>query len=281
MNQDSIDGPGKPFEPETPEEFFQRGEEAFQIWWDELDPPGSSGGLELDCETARAVWLAAYEYSADCIMLVYDGARANVEGAHPTGEMYLACVVDRHHNGSISFLRRDFFDWVAEHEDHIRHEYSDDQLDADADMVTVWIDHAGNTSATPDALIRRSRASSDALRNTADQKFAKWWSQLHPPRTLAFRMLDREEAQLVWREAFTRLWEDLEAVHDSAKAHADVIAETARLELAYLIDRFHGGRLSLAVNDVEKYWNENKYVLERRRSEEMVSLRVRCLNQDR
>ncbi len=122
MNQDSIDGPGKPFEPETPEEFFQRGEEAFQIWWDELDPPGSSGGLELDCETARAVWLAAYEHSADCIMLVYDGTRANVEGAHPTGEMYLACVVDRHHNGSISFLRRDFFDWVAEHEDHIRHE---------------------------------------------------------------------------------------------------------------------------------------------------------------
>ena len=83
------------------------------------------------------------------------------------------------------------------------------------------------------------------------------------------------------REAFTRLWEDLEAVHDSAKAYADVIAETARLELAYVIDRFHGGRLSLAVNDVEKYWNENEYVLERRRSEEMVSLYVRCLNQDR
>ena len=90
MNEDSIDGPGKPFEPETPEEFLQRGEEAFQIWWDELDSPGSSGGLELDCEIARAVWVAAYEHSADCIMLVYDGARANVEGAHPTGEMYLA-----------------------------------------------------------------------------------------------------------------------------------------------------------------------------------------------
>jgi hypothetical protein len=47
----------------TPEEFFQRGEEAFQIWWSELDPPESSRGLILEYEAARAVWLATYEQS--------------------------------------------------------------------------------------------------------------------------------------------------------------------------------------------------------------------------
>jgi hypothetical protein len=120
MNQDSIDDFGKAFEPETPEAFFQRGEEAFQIWWSELDPPGSTGGLELDYDNARAVWSAAYQHSAACIMLVYDGAEANADGAHSTGEMQLACVVDRHHNGSISLPSKDFFSWIAEHEDHIR-----------------------------------------------------------------------------------------------------------------------------------------------------------------
>jgi hypothetical protein len=79
MNRDSIDDSGKPFHPETPEAFFQRGEEAFQVWWGELDPPGSSGGLELDYETSRAVWSAAYEHRAECIMLVYDGAESNVQ----------------------------------------------------------------------------------------------------------------------------------------------------------------------------------------------------------
>ena len=153
MNRDPIDDSGKPFEPETPEAFFQRGEEAFQSWWGELDPPGSSGGLELDYETARAVWAAAYEHSADFIALVYDGAEANAEGAHSTGEMQLACVVDRHHNGSITLSRRDFFNWVGEHEDHIRHTYSEDERDADADMLTVWIDHAGQS---PSAAARSS-----------------------------------------------------------------------------------------------------------------------------
>ena len=47
-----------------------------------------------------------------------------------------------------------------------------------------------------------------------------------PPGTLALTHLDRDEAQVVWREAFVRLWEDLEVVHDSAKAYAEVVAET-------------------------------------------------------
>ena len=120
MNRDPIDDSGKPFEPETPEAFFQRGEEAFQSWWGELDPPGSSGGLELDYDTSRVVWAAAYEHGTAWIVLVYDGAEANAEGAHSTGEMQLACVVDRHHNGSITLPHRDFINWAARHEGHIR-----------------------------------------------------------------------------------------------------------------------------------------------------------------
>jgi hypothetical protein len=50
----------------------------------------------------------AYEHSANCIALVYDGAESNVRGAHSTGEMRLAYVVDRHHNGSISLPSRDW-----------------------------------------------------------------------------------------------------------------------------------------------------------------------------
>ncbi|MBC8870446.1 MAG: hypothetical protein H8E44_13575 [Planctomycetes bacterium] len=281
MNQDYIDDSGQPFEPETPEAFFQRGEEAFQIWWDEFDPPGSSGGLELDYETARVVWSAAYEHSANCIMLVYDGAEANADGAHPTGEMQLACVVDHHHNGNISFPSRDFFNWVAQHEDHIRRDYSEDEQDADPGTVTVWIDHAGQSPSTSVPIKRPPATSSEDLRATADKEFARWWKRLNPPGTLAYTNLDRDESQVVWREAFVRLWEELEVVHDSAKAYAEVVAETAWLELAYIIDRFHNGKLSFAVIDVMKYWNENEYVLERHRTEEVIFFRVLRVNQDR
>ena len=281
MNRDSIDDSGKPFRPETPEAFFQRGEEAFQVWWGELDPPGSSGGVELDYETSRAVWSAAYEHSANCIMLVYDGAKSNVVGAHPTGEMQLACVVHRHHDGSISLPGRDFFRWVGEHEDHIRQEYAEDERNPDADTVTVWIDHEGQSPPASGRIRRRPSASSENLRTSADKEFARWWNRLSASRTLPLTHLGRREALVVWREAFARLWEDLEVVHDNARAYADVVAETAWLELAYIIDRFHNGTLSFAVNDVMKYWNENEYVLERHQTEEAILLRVVRVNPDR
>jgi hypothetical protein len=180
MDRDSIDGSSKPFEPETPEAFIQRGEEAFQIWWRELESQALSGGLELNYETARAVWSAAYEHSADCICLIYDGAESSVGGAHPTGEMQLACVVHRHHNGSISFPSRDFFDWAAKHEDHVRQEYFEDEHDANADTLTVWIDHSGQSPTTCGLLRRAPQASFDNLRMTADKEFGTWWSRLHP-----------------------------------------------------------------------------------------------------
>jgi hypothetical protein len=281
MNQDSIDDSGRPFDPETPEAFFQRGEEAFQVWWGELDPPGSNGGVELDRETARAVWSAAYEHSADCIMLVYDGADANVVGAHPTGEMQLACVIDRHHKGSISLPRRDFFRWVAEHENHIRQEYVEDEHSPEADTLTVWIDHAGQSPPGSDPIRRRPPASSENLRISADKEFAKWWKRLNASETLPITNFSRREALIVWREAFARLWEDLEVVHDNARAYADVVAETAWLELGYVIDRFHDGRLSSAVHDVMKYWNEKEYVLQRHQTEEAIFLRVLRVNQER
>jgi hypothetical protein len=175
--------------------------------------------------------------------------------------------------------RRDFINWVAEHEDHIRHAYSEDERDADADMLTVWIDHAGQSPSTCGPIKRPPPATSEKLRTSADRAFGKWWQQLDPAGTLALTHLDRDEAKVVWREAFGRLWEDLELVHDSAKAYAEVVAETAWLELAYIIDRFHHGKLSLAINDVMKYWYE-EYVLERHRCEEAIFLRVLRVNEE-
>jgi hypothetical protein len=278
MNHDSSDDSSRPFEPETPEAFFQQGEEDFQVWWGELDPPGSSEGMELDLEAARAVWAAAYEYNADPIMLVYDGAEANADGAHPTGEMQLACLIDRHHHGYLALPRRDFTDWVAKHEDHIRHEYSEDEDDARADTLTYWIDHAGQTP--PTSMPRfTSRTSAESQRIDAADEFDHWWERLNPPGTLAWMSLDRETARLVWCAAYVRLWENLEVVLDSAKAHAQVVADTAKLELGYIIDRFHNGKLTLAVHDVMKYWDETKYVLERKRTDELITLRVLRVNE--
>ena len=105
------DDSGRPFEPATPEEFFQRGEEAFQIWWSELDPLRSSDGIAPDVEAARAVWLAAYEHSAPCILLVYDCAESSAN-AVPMSQAELAYVVHRHHNGSMTLPTQDFLDWV-------------------------------------------------------------------------------------------------------------------------------------------------------------------------
>ena len=101
MNRNILDDADRPFEPATPDEFFQRGEEAFHIWWSELDPPRSSEGLELGFEAARTVWLATYEHSDPCILLVYDCAESSAN-AVPMSQAELAYVVHRHHNGSMA-----------------------------------------------------------------------------------------------------------------------------------------------------------------------------------
>jgi len=93
--------------------------------------------------------------------------------------------------------------------------------------------------------------------------------------------LERETARLVWCEAYIRLWENLEVVHDSAKAFSEVVADTALLELGYIIDRFHNGKVTLAVQDVMKYWDEREYMLQRDRTDEMIALRVLRVNRDR
>lgn len=222
MIRDSIDDIGRPFEPETPGEFYRRGEEAFHIWWSELYLPGWSGGLELEYETARAVWSATYEQNADCILLVYDGAEANAGGAHETGEMQLACVVHHHHDGGSTLRNRDFIDWVAKYEDRIRQEYHEGEH-MDDDKVTVWIDHDGQSPPTSNPINRTQPHSSDNLRVAAEKRFRVWWKQLNPHGMLAWMTLDRDAARVVWHESFAKLWEDLELVHDSAKAYADVI----------------------------------------------------------
>ncbi len=144
MNRDSIDDTGKPFEPETPDEFFQRGEEAFQIWWSELDPPGSSGGLQLEYETGAGCLVGGLRTQRELHHARLRWGGVSRCAAHETGEMQLACVVHRHHDGKITLPSKDFIDWVAEHEGHIRREYDEGEHD-DEDTITVWIDHGGQS----------------------------------------------------------------------------------------------------------------------------------------
>ncbi len=103
---------------------------------------------------------------------------------------------------------------------------------------------------------------------------------MNHPGTLSWLPLERQAARRVWQESFAKLWEDLEVVHDSAKAYANVIAETALLELGYIVDRYHNGKLIFAVNDGLKYWDSDKCVLERNRNDELISLRIRCMSED-
>ena len=222
MNRNILDDAGRPFEPATPDEFVQRGEEAFHIWWSELDPPRSSEGLELGFEAARTVWLATYEHSDPCILLVYDCAESSANAA-PMSQAELAYVVHRHHNGSMALPAQSFCAWVARHEDLIRQEYEEDERDADPGTVTIWIDHKGESPpAHPPNRIPPHSA--EQLRIGADEEFSKWWGRSTATAPWESTYLDRDEALVVWREAYCRLWDDLEVVHDSATASADVVS---------------------------------------------------------
>lgn len=278
MNQNTLDDAGRPFEPATPEEFFQRGEEAFQIWWSELEPLRSSDGIEPDVEAARTVWLAAYEHSVPCILLVYDCAESSAN-AVPMSQAELAYVVHRHHNGSMTLPTQDFFDWVARHEDLIRQEYEEDERDADPGTLTIWIDHNGESlPAHPPNRIPPH--SVEQLRIGANEEFSKWWRRSMATAPWKSTCLDRNKALIVWHEAYSRLWEDLEIVHDSATASADVVSDIALFELAYIIDRFHNGRLSFAASDALDYWNTDWYDLERCRDDDVITLRIRRVDED-
>lgn len=141
-----------------------------------------------------------------------------------------------------------------------RREYHEGEYDVHADTLTIWNDRKGESPPPSRPLKRTPPHSGESLRSSADEQFAKWWQQLTATATCELTGLGHQEALAVWREAFSRLWEDLEVVHDNAKATADVRSDTAALELAYIIDRFHDGRLSFTVHKVMDYWDTDRYL---------------------
>jgi hypothetical protein len=65
-----------------------------------------------------------------------------------------------------------------------------------------------------------------------------------------------------------QVWETLELVHESAHAHSDVRSATAELELAYIVDRHHNGKLTFALSDLMDWSQRHEDDTRRDRSED-------------
>ncbi len=59
---------------------------------------------------------------------------------------------------------------------------------------------------------------------------------LDPPSSNDGRSGDVYETRVVWLAACVQVWETLEFIYESARAHSDVKSTTADLELAYIVD---------------------------------------------
>jgi hypothetical protein len=271
MDNQRIDDMGPAFEPATPEEFEAQGAAAFDQWWDELDPPGCCEQIELDYAAARCVWLAAYENELDSIGLVYDSAEVH-GGRYPTvAELHLGYVVDRFHGGSTAIPTRAFVEWLARHEDDFCR-YIDD-----AGQVHVCIKSRSDEPIPqePDYGVSRvRRARPGAMRSIEVRRFRQWWSSLEPPASCDGRSLDVDEARVVWLAARARLWDALELVHESAKARAEVASTTADLQLAYLVDQHHDGRLTYSLDDVMDWSEAYDQKIHRTRNKDSISIRI-------
>lgn len=269
MQDPDIDDMGPPFEPATPEEFLAQGEAAFQQWWDELDPAGTCERIELDYSTARSIWQTAYENESVAIWLVYDSAEIH-GGRYPTvAELHLGYVVHRFHGGSVAIPTRAFVDWLAHHEDDFC-SYIDE-----SEKVHVRIKSRTDEPLPkePDPNTFRVRPSQpDAIRAVETKRFQQWWNGLDPPGSYEGRSLDEDEARVVWLAARLQLWETLELIHESAHAHADVASTTADLELAYLVDQYHNGKLTYSLEDLMDWSEEHEQDIQRSRNEDAITV---------
>ena len=252
MKDHRIGDMGPPFEPPTPEEFLAQGEVAFQQWWGELDPPGSCEQIELDYSTARCVWLAAYDDECAAIGLVYDSADIH-GGRHPTvEELHLGYVVDRFHGGSVAIPTRTFVDWLAHHEDDFC-SYIDDAEQVHLCIKSRTDEPLPKEPDRGESHLRGTRP--EAIRTVEAQRFLEWWNALDPPGSYEGRSLEVDEARVVWLAARVQLWETLELIYESARAHSDVASTTADLELAYIVDKHHDGKLTYSLDDLMD-WSE-------------------------
>ena len=128
MNNQRIDDMGPPFQPATPEEFLAQAGTTFQRWWDGLDPPNSYEGRSLDMDETRVVWLAACVQVWETLEFIHESAHAHSDVRSTTAELELAYIVDKHHNGQLTFSLNDLMDWSQQHEQDIRRSRSEDAI---------------------------------------------------------------------------------------------------------------------------------------------------------
>lgn len=133
MNNRHIDDMGLPFEPATPEEFVAHGATAFRQWWDGLDPPSSYEGRSLDVDETRVVWLAACVQVRETLESIHESAHAHSDVRSTTAELELAYIVDKHHNGQLTFGLNDLMNWSQQDEQDTRRSRSEE-------AIMIWID---------------------------------------------------------------------------------------------------------------------------------------------
>lgn len=269
MNNQRMDDIGRPFEPSMPEEFEAQAETAFQQWWDDLDPAGTCDQVELDYTTAQRVWLTAYEYQSAAIGLVYDSAAVHGGGHSTVAELHLGYVVDRFHCGSVAIPTRAFVDWLADHEDDFCN-YIDE-----SEQVHFRIKSRSDEPLTEESGRSASQiphSTPEAVRESEGERFRDWWERLDPPSSHEGRILDLDATRVVWLAACVQVWETLEFIHDSARAHADVRSMTADHELAYIVDKHHDGKLSVDLNDLMDWSEQHEQSIRRSRDEDAISV---------
>ena len=69
-----------------------------------------------------------------------------------------------------------------------------------------------------------------------------------------------------------QVWETLDVIHDSARAHSDVASTTAEFELAYIVDKHHNGTLIFSLNDLMDWSEQHEQHVQRSRNEDAVTI---------
>ena len=269
MNHERLGDMGPPFQPASPADFIAQSEMAFLRWWDELEPAGTWEHIELDQTTARMIWLTACEHQSIAIELVFESAWVHGGGAATIAELYLAYVVDRFHGGSVAFPTQEFIDWLAHHEDDYC-TYLDE-----SEQVQICIKSGCDDPLPMEPGQRASRvrpSSPETVRASLLRRFLQWWDGLDPPSSYEGRSLDADEARVVWLAACVQMWEELESIHQSAQAHSEVTSATANLELAYIVDKQHQGKLTFSLNDLLDWSQEHEQNIRRSRSEDTIAI---------
>lgn len=59
--------------------------------------------------------------------------------------------------------------------------------------------------------------------------------------------MNEDETRVVWLDACAHVAEALEVIHECAHAHAEVTSLVTELELAYIVDMHHGGKLTFSL----------------------------------